>query len=136
MSVLTPVSQELPVSNPGLPTETGTGNDSSTSTEGNGQEIPLVGLPSDELTQGRIDLIPDRTPMDWTAYGRYPFSITSCGINDASDQVTKGYIKFNGIEYSRRRPGLNVVVWDEDLCAVVDSVNFDICKGTGTTRWK
>jgi len=136
MSVLTPVSQELPVSNPGLPTETGTGNDSSTSTEGNGQEIPLVGLPSDELTQGRIDLIPDRTPMDWTAYGRYPFSITSCGINDASDQVTKGYIKFNGIEYSRRRPGLNVVVWDEDLGAVVDSVNFDICKGTGTTRWK
>ena len=95
-----------------------------------------MGLPSDELTQGRIDLIPDRTPMDWTAYGRYPFSITSCGINDASDQVTKGYIKFNGIEYSRRRPGLNVVVWDEDLGAVVDSVNFDICKGTGTTRWK
>ena len=135
-AMLTPVSQEQSVSSRGLLAKTGTGSDSSISMEESGQEIPLVGLPSEELSRGRIDLIPDRAPMDWTVYGRYPFSITSCGINDAADQLPMSYIKISNVEYSRRRPGLNVVVWDEDLGAVVDSVNFDIYKGTGTTRWK
>ena len=124
-AMLTPVSLELPVS----------GTDINSLEEGD-EQLPIVSLPSEELSQGRIDLIPDRSPMDWTGYGRYRFSITSTGINDARDQIVRSYIKINDIEYSRRRPGLNVVVWDEDLGAVVDSVNFDICNGNGTSRWK
>lgn len=100
------------------------------------EKLDQVALPQDDLADGSIDLITERIPMDYSHYGRYRMSITSCGVNDDDKKLGKAYIRIGNVEYSRRLDGLNLVVWDEDLGAVVDSVNFDISGGSGTSRWK
>ena len=50
-----------------------------------------------------------------------PYSITSAG----ADAGNKSSIKIDGKEYSKSMRGLNIVVYDNDIMRVVDSVNFD-----------
>ena len=50
-----------------------------------------------------------------------PYSISSAG----PDTEDKSSIKIDGKEYSKSMRGLNIVVYDNDIMRVVDSVNFD-----------
>ena len=99
-------------------------------------QLTVVGMPSEELADGSIDLMLSRTPHDPAAYVRYPFYISSLGVNADQHKLGRAAIKIDDVEYSRRLRGLNIVVWDEDLGAVVDSVAFDLSEGTGASRWK
>jgi len=53
--------------------------------------------------------------------GRYTYSIISAGLDCGNDCS----IKINGSEHAKRRTGLNIVVYDNEVSKVIDSVYFN-----------
>jgi len=58
------------------------------------------------------------------------YSVTSVGY----DCGNTSSIVINGVEYSKKGRGLNIVVYDKKYKCVIDSVAFDTCDGLGASR--